>query len=204
MLAAAKPLPAELASALLSGWSKDHSGDRDPELIYGKLGADSRARLDRVVGLGLLGDGGLCADVSAVLCCVCGFRRVPACCYSYRLCFDRVVDLRVHAWSTTNLFWLMCCLLTCVLILSSFDQIWTCYVQKSGEGLSLVFLAIWLAGDLTNLLGSFWQQLLPTGRRHTNTIIRSDQKADPLSLSQLSFWLSTSVDRFRHRSAGPD
>ena len=55
------------------------------------------------------------------------------------------------------------CLLTCVLIPSSFDQIWTCYVQKSGEGLSLVFLAIWLAGDLTNLLGSFWQELLPTG-----------------------------------------
>lgn len=57
--------------------------------------------------------------------------------------------------------------LTCVLIVSSFDQIWTCYVQKSGEGLSLVFLAIWLAGDLTNLLGSFWQELLPTGEAHT-------------------------------------
>ncbi|KDE05492.1 hypothetical protein MVLG_04180 [Microbotryum lychnidis-dioicae p1A1 Lamole] len=41
-------------------------------------------------------------------------------------------------------------------------QLWLCVVQQSGEGLSLVFLAIWLAGDATNLLGALWQGLLPT------------------------------------------
>ncbi|SCV73879.1 BQ2448_6309 [Microbotryum intermedium] len=40
--------------------------------------------------------------------------------------------------------------------------LWLCVVQQSGEGLSLVFLAIWLAGDATNLLGTLWQGLLPT------------------------------------------
>ncbi|KAM0790300.1 hypothetical protein ACM66B_005601 [Microbotryomycetes sp. NB124-2] len=47
-------------------------------------------------------------------------------------------------------------------IVVSFDQLWLCVVQQSGEGLSLVFLIIWLAGDLTNLLGAVWQGLLPT------------------------------------------
>ncbi|GAA6063217.1 hypothetical protein JCM10212_002439 [Sporobolomyces blumeae] len=42
------------------------------------------------------------------------------------------------------------------------EPIWMCFRQKSGDGLSLVFLVIWLVGDLTNLLGSFWQGLIPT------------------------------------------
>lgn len=41
-------------------------------------------------------------------------------------------------------------------------QLWLCVATQSGEGLSLIFLAIWLAGDVTNLLGAFWQHLLPT------------------------------------------
>ncbi|GAA5905311.1 hypothetical protein JCM5296_001438 [Sporobolomyces johnsonii] len=41
-------------------------------------------------------------------------------------------------------------------------QIWLCYKQQSGDGLSLVFLFIWLTGDITNLLGSLWQGLIPT------------------------------------------
>ncbi|KAM0748441.1 PQ-loop-domain-containing protein [Meredithblackwellia eburnea MCA 4105] len=41
-------------------------------------------------------------------------------------------------------------------------QLWLCFAQQSGEGLSLIFLCIWLAGDLTNLLGAFWQGLLST------------------------------------------
>jgi len=41
-------------------------------------------------------------------------------------------------------------------------QIWTCYKLKSGEGLSQVFILIWLAGDLSNLVGAVWQGLLPT------------------------------------------
>lgn len=34
--------------------------------------------------------------------------------------------------------------------------------RKSGDGLSLAFLAIWLAGDLANLIGGIFQQVLPT------------------------------------------
>lgn len=37
-----------------------------------------------------------------------------------------------------------------------------CYREQSGEGLSLIFLAIWLAGDVTNLLGSLGQNLSTT------------------------------------------
>ncbi|GAA5934316.1 PQ-loop repeat-containing protein [Sporobolomyces koalae] len=42
------------------------------------------------------------------------------------------------------------------------DPIILCFKQKSGEGLSIIFLVIWLVGDLTNLLGSLWQGLIPT------------------------------------------
>lgn len=45
---------------------------------------------------------------------------------------------------------------------SSFDQIYLNYVSQSGDGLSTVFLFIWLAGDSTNLIGSLLQGLLPT------------------------------------------
>ncbi|GAA6004181.1 hypothetical protein JCM10207_002469 [Rhodosporidiobolus poonsookiae] len=42
------------------------------------------------------------------------------------------------------------------------DPIVLCYKEQSGESLSLLFLVIWLTGDITNLLGSVWQGLLPT------------------------------------------
>ncbi|GAA5987894.1 hypothetical protein JCM10908_007262 [Rhodotorula pacifica] len=42
------------------------------------------------------------------------------------------------------------------------DPILLCYKEKSGESLSLLFLFIWLTGDITNLLGSVWQGLIPT------------------------------------------
>ncbi|GAA5944548.1 hypothetical protein JCM3775_003291 [Rhodotorula graminis] len=42
------------------------------------------------------------------------------------------------------------------------DPIVLCYKEQSGESLSLLFLAIWLTGDITNLLGSLWQGLIPT------------------------------------------
>ena len=41
-------------------------------------------------------------------------------------------------------------------------QIWLNYREKTGEGLSLAFIAIWLAGDVTNLAGGILQSLLPT------------------------------------------
>ncbi|KAI7874861.1 PQ-loop-domain-containing protein [Lichtheimia hyalospora FSU 10163] len=41
-------------------------------------------------------------------------------------------------------------------------QLWENYTRKSGEGLSMPFLIIWLAGDLFNLVGVVLQSLLPT------------------------------------------
>ncbi|GAA5844793.1 hypothetical protein JCM11251_002279 [Rhodosporidiobolus azoricus] len=42
------------------------------------------------------------------------------------------------------------------------DPIVLCYKEQSGESLSLLFLFIWLTGDITNLFGSLWQGLIPT------------------------------------------
>ncbi|ORY59039.1 hypothetical protein BCR35DRAFT_201718 [Leucosporidium creatinivorum] len=50
----------------------------------------------------------------------------------------------------------------CCWIIVYTPQLWLCVASQSGEGLSLVFLCIWLAGDATNLLGALWQGLLPT------------------------------------------
>lgn len=36
------------------------------------------------------------------------------------------------------------------------------YKQQSGDGLSVLFLLLWLAGDVTNLLGAYWGQLAGT------------------------------------------
>lgn len=41
-------------------------------------------------------------------------------------------------------------------------QLYTNYKRKSSESLSIVFLFIWLAGDILNLLGCILQGLLPT------------------------------------------
>ncbi|KAI8339765.1 PQ loop repeat-domain-containing protein [Chlamydoabsidia padenii] len=41
-------------------------------------------------------------------------------------------------------------------------QLWENYQRKSGDGLSMTFLAIWLAGDLFNIIGVILQDLLPT------------------------------------------
>lgn len=41
-------------------------------------------------------------------------------------------------------------------------QIYENFCRKSSEGLSLLFIALWLSGDLFNVLGSVWQNLLPT------------------------------------------
>ena len=39
---------------------------------------------------------------------------------------------------------------------------WENYRRKSGDGLSMTFLVIWLAGDVFNLLGVIMQDLLVT------------------------------------------
>jgi hypothetical protein len=39
-------------------------------------------------------------------------------------------------------------------------QLWECYVLQSGEGLSVVFLIIWLVGDLTGVIGALVQKLV--------------------------------------------
>lgn len=36
------------------------------------------------------------------------------------------------------------------------------YVLKSGDGLSVPFIILWLLGDLTNLIGAVYAGLLPT------------------------------------------
>jgi hypothetical protein len=36
------------------------------------------------------------------------------------------------------------------------------YTRKSGEGLSLVFVIIWLLGDILNLVGGIMAGLIPT------------------------------------------
>ncbi|KAI9027350.1 PQ loop repeat-domain-containing protein [Phycomyces nitens] len=41
-------------------------------------------------------------------------------------------------------------------------QLYENYSRKSGEGLSMTFLIIWLAGDIFNLAGVIMQDLLPT------------------------------------------
>ncbi|ORE06071.1 PQ-loop-domain-containing protein [Rhizopus microsporus var. microsporus] len=41
-------------------------------------------------------------------------------------------------------------------------QLWENYRRKSGDGLSMTFLVIWLAGDVFNLLGVIMQDLLVT------------------------------------------
>ncbi|ORX35968.1 PQ loop repeat-domain-containing protein [Kockovaella imperatae] len=41
-------------------------------------------------------------------------------------------------------------------------QIWENYQLQSGDGLSVSFIVLWLAGDLTNSLGSIMAHLLPT------------------------------------------
>lgn len=51
--------------------------------------------------------------------------------------------------------------LGCWLIVYS-PQIWENFVIKSGDGLSVSFILLWLAGDLTNLAGGAMAHLLPT------------------------------------------
>lgn len=41
-------------------------------------------------------------------------------------------------------------------------QIWENYQLKSGEGLSVPFIILWLLGDITNLFGGMMAHLLPT------------------------------------------
>jgi hypothetical protein len=52
--------------------------------------------------------------------------------------------------------------LTLVQLVPSFSQLHENYVLKSGEGLSIVFIIIWLAGDALNMLGAYIEGLLPT------------------------------------------
>ncbi|KAL8879591.1 MAG: hypothetical protein Q9198_002829 [Flavoplaca austrocitrina] len=36
------------------------------------------------------------------------------------------------------------------------------YKAKNAQGVSLAFLAVWFVGDITNLIGAVWAQLVPT------------------------------------------
>lgn len=41
-------------------------------------------------------------------------------------------------------------------------QIYENYILQSGEGLSVLFVVVWLLGDLTNFVGAILANLLPT------------------------------------------
>jgi hypothetical protein len=41
-------------------------------------------------------------------------------------------------------------------------QVWENYQLQSGEGLSVAFIVLWLAGDLTGLAGSIMAGLIPS------------------------------------------
>lgn len=41
-------------------------------------------------------------------------------------------------------------------------QLYENYTSHSASGVSLLFISIWLLGDITNLLGSIWASLVPT------------------------------------------
>jgi len=51
--------------------------------------------------------------------------------------------------------------LACWIVVYS-PQIWENYQLKSGEGLSVTFIVLWLLGDITNFLGGAMAKLLPT------------------------------------------
>lgn len=51
--------------------------------------------------------------------------------------------------------------LACWIVVYS-PQIWENYQLKSGEGLSVTFIVLWLLGDITNALGGALANLLPT------------------------------------------
>lgn len=41
-------------------------------------------------------------------------------------------------------------------------QVWENYQMQSGDGLSVSFIVLWLAGDLTGLLGGIMAGLIPS------------------------------------------
>ena len=47
-------------------------------------------------------------------------------------------------------------------LVPSVSQLYENYVLKSGEGLSITFIMIWLAGDALNMIGAMREGLLPT------------------------------------------
>ncbi|KAL9541174.1 hypothetical protein PS6_010426 [Mucor atramentarius] len=57
-------------------------------------------------------------------------------------------------------------------------QLWENYQRKSGDGLSMTFLVIWLAGDVFNLLGVIMQDLLVT--MQGKQVDRHEEEVSPL------------------------
>jgi hypothetical protein len=50
----------------------------------------------------------------------------------------------------------------CCWVIVYSPQIWENFVLKSGDGLSVPFILLWLGGDLTNLIGGAMANVLPT------------------------------------------
>ncbi|KAJ7600741.1 PQ loop repeat-domain-containing protein [Mycena floridula] len=66
-----------------------------------------------------------------------------------------------HSDSVSSMVWLGWVSIACWIVVYS-PQIYENYSLKSGEGLSVPFVVVWLLGDLCNLGGAFFAGLLPT------------------------------------------
>lgn len=76
-------------------------------------------------------------------------------------------------------------------------QIYENYSLQSGEGLSVLFVVVWLLGDLCNFFGAALAGLLPT------VIILAIYVRNPSILSMKSYIKKIQVFPMRYHSFGP-
>ena len=56
----------------------------------------------------------------------------------------------------------LCIIFSRFSLIAQIPQLYENYTTGKAEGVSLAFLAVWLIGDLTNLIGAIWASLVPT------------------------------------------
>ncbi|KAH0255756.1 hypothetical protein KCU91_g17321, partial [Aureobasidium melanogenum] len=70
------------------------------------------------------------------------------------------------------------------------------YRQSSADGISITFLLVWMAGDITNLAGALWADLVPT----VIALAIYFCFADAVLLSQCFYYNTLNARRERKRS----
>ena len=70
--------------------------------------------------------------------------------------------MSIACWQVNTLMTIETNSLTIYRIVVYTPQLYENYQLKSGEGISVLFILIWLAGDLCNLFGGILAGLLPT------------------------------------------